>query len=133
MSAAKQQKTSATKTSKSEVDKYIDALPPDARATLEKLRQTIKAVVPEATEVISYGIPTFKHQGQPLVAYAAFRNHCSFFPASTSVLAAHKEDLKGYETSKGTIRFPIGESLPATLVKKLVKARVAENKLRSVK
>jgi uncharacterized protein YdhG (YjbR/CyaY superfamily) len=107
------------------VDDYLAALPDEARATLEKIRKTIKAAAPKATEVISYQIPMYKYHGM-LVGFAAFKNHCSFFPGAKPI-ATHKDELKAYETSKGTIRFPIGKPLPAALVKKLVKARIAEN------
>ena len=110
------------------VDDYLAALPEEARATLEKLRKVIKAAVPKATEVISYQIPMYKHHGM-LVGFAAFKDHCSFFPGANPI-ATHKDELKAYETSKGTIRFPIGKPLPAALVKKLVKTRVAENEER---
>ena len=111
------------------VDDYLAALPEEARATLEKIRKTIKAVAPKATEVISYQIPMYKHHGM-LVGFAAFKDHCSFFPGANPV-ATFKDELKGYKTSKGTIRFPIGKPLPAALVKKLVKARVEENEKRA--
>ena len=110
------------------VDDYLAALPEEARATLEKLRKVVKAAVPKATEVISYQIPMYKHHGM-LVGFAAFKDHCSFFPGANPI-ATHKDELKAYETSKGTIRFPIGKPLPAALVKKLVKTRVAENEKR---
>lgn len=107
------------------VDDYLATVPEDARVTLEKLRKTIKAAAPMATEVISYQIPMYKHHGM-LVGFAAFKNHCSFFPGAKPI-ATHKDELKAYETSKGTIRFPVGKPLPAALVKKLVKVRIAEN------
>ena len=107
------------------VDDYLDTVPEEARATLEKLRKTIKAAAPNADEVISYQIPMYKHHGM-LVGFAAFKDHCSFFPGAKPI-ATHKDELKAYETSKGTIRFPVGKPLPAALVKKLVKARIAEN------
>jgi len=110
------------------VDDYLAALPEEARATLEKLRKVVKAAVPKATEVISYQMPMYKHHGM-LVGFAAFKDHCSFFPGAHPI-ATHKDELKAYETSKGTIRFPIGKPLPAALVKKLVKTRVAENERR---
>ena len=110
------------------VDDYLAALPEEARATLEKLRKVVKAAVPKATEVISYQMPMYKHHGM-LVGFAAFKDHCSFFPGAKPI-ATHKDELKAYETSKGTIRFPIGKPLPAALVKKLVKTRVAENERR---
>ena len=111
------------------VDDYLAALPEEARATLEKIRKTIKAAAPKATEVISYQMPMYKHHGM-LVGFAAFKDHCSFFPGAKPV-ATFKDELKAYETSKGTIRFPIGKPLPAALVKRLVKARVAENEKRA--
>lgn len=109
-----------------DVEDYLAAVPEEARATLEVLRRTIKAVVPEATETISYGVPMFKHQGRPLVSFGATKNHCAFYVMSPSVMEAHEDELKPYDTSKGTIRFPAGKPLPATLVKKIVKARIEE-------
>ena len=111
------------------VDDYLAALPEEARATLEKIRKTIKAAAPKATEVISYQMPMYKYHGM-LVGFAAFKDHCSFFPGANPV-ATFKDELKAYKTSKGTIRFPIGKPLPAALVKKLVKARIAENEKRA--
>lgn len=104
---------------------YLRAVPPAPRAALQKLRKTIKAAAPEATEVISYGIPMFKHHGV-LVGYAAFKEHCSLF-MSTSLTQALKKELASYDISKGTIRFPADKPLPKALVRKLVKARVAQN------
>ena len=115
-----------------DVDEYLSLLPEDSRAALEKLRRTIKSVVPDAVEVISYQIPTFKYQGRMLVSYAAFSEHCSFFPGARPI-EIHRNELKAYQTSKGTIRFPIDKPLPAALVKKLVKARIAENEAREKK
>ena len=108
------------------VDDYLAALPEEARATLEKLRKTIKAAAPKAVEVISYQIPTFRYHGS-LVAFAAFKGHCSFFVMSLAVMDAHKDELKPYETAKATIHFPADQPLPAALVKKLVKARMEVN------
>ena len=108
------------------VDEYLSAVPEPARGTLNKMRAAIRSAVPrEATETISYGMPAFKHNGV-LVWFAAFKDHCSFFPTA-SVIEAFKEELKGYPTSKGTIQFPTDKPLPAALVKRLVKARVAQN------
>ena len=118
--------------SRSEVDDYLADVSPEARATLEKLRQTIKAVVPRAVEVISYQIPTFKLDGRMLVSYAAFKDHCSFFPGAAPI-KAHEDELKSYQTSKGTIRFATGKPLPAALVKKLVRTRIKENEARAKK
>jgi uncharacterized protein YdhG (YjbR/CyaY superfamily) len=108
------------------VDAYLAAVPEPARSTLNKIRATIRSTVPpEATEGISYGIPAFKYKGA-LVWFAAFSDHCSLFPGA-SVIAAFKNELKAYQTSKGTIRFPVDKPLSAALLKKLVKARIAEN------
>jgi uncharacterized protein YdhG (YjbR/CyaY superfamily) len=112
------------------VTEYLRAVPAKPRAALQNLRKTIKAAAPGAVEVISYQMPAFKYQGRVLVFYAAFKDHCSFFPASMAVIAAHKDELKGYARSKGTIRFAADKPLPATLVKKLVKARIRENEAR---
>jgi uncharacterized protein YdhG (YjbR/CyaY superfamily) len=110
-----------------DVDEYIAGVPEPARTTLNKIRAIIRSVVPpEATEAISYGMPAFQYKG-PLFGYAAFKNHCSLFPMGSSVIVAFKEELKGFETAKGTIRFPIDKPPAATLIKKLVKARIAQN------
>jgi uncharacterized protein YdhG (YjbR/CyaY superfamily) len=105
---------------------YLARLPANHRAALEKLRAQIKAAAPDAEEVISYGQPTFKLHGH-LVAIGAFRNHLSFFPMSSTAIAEHAAILKGYETSKGTIQFTPEKPIPAAVVKKIVKARIAQN------
>ena len=111
------------------VDEYLARVPEPARTTLNKIRAVVRSVVPaEATEAISYGVPSFKYKG-PLIWYAAFSNHCSLFPTS-SVIERFKNELKAYPTSKGTIQFPVDKPLPAVLLKKLVKARLAENELK---
>jgi len=108
------------------VDEYLAGIPEPARSTLNKIRAAIRsAVPPEATETISYRIPAFKHKGV-LVWFAAFSDHCSLFPTA-SVIGAFKNELKGFTTSKGTIHFPTDKPLPTALIKKLVKARVAQN------
>jgi uncharacterized protein YdhG (YjbR/CyaY superfamily) len=113
-----------------DIDEYLAGVPEPARTTLSKVRAVIRSVVPkEAAEAISYGIPTFKYQGS-LVAFAAFKNHCSLFPMSKAVIEAFKNELKGYETSKGTIHFPLDRPLPAALLKKMVKMRMAQNEER---
>jgi uncharacterized protein YdhG (YjbR/CyaY superfamily) len=109
-----------------DMDEYLAGVPEPARTTLNKVRAAIRSVVPaEATEGISYGIPTFKYKGG-LVAFAAFKNHCSFFPMSYAVINAFTRELRDFPVSKGTIRFPLDKPLPAALVKKMVKARIAE-------
>jgi len=109
------------------VDEYLANIPEEERAALEKLRKTIKSIVPDAVEVISYRIPVFRYKGRPLVGFGAARNHCSFFVMSSTVIPAFKEKLKSYDTAKGTVHFPANKPLPATLVKMIVKARIAEN------
>jgi uncharacterized protein YdhG (YjbR/CyaY superfamily) len=106
-------------------DGFLAALSDEKRAALEKLRKAIRAVAPKAEECISYGIPAFRLNGKFLVGLGAGANHCSFYPGST--LAGFREDLKGYETSKGTIRFQPSKPLPSTLVRKLVRARIARD------
>jgi uncharacterized protein YdhG (YjbR/CyaY superfamily) len=107
------------------VDEYLAGVPEPARGTLNKIRAAIRSAVPaQATETISYGMPAFKYKGV-LVWFAAFSDHCSLFPTA-AVIEALKNELKGYATSKGTIQFPTDNPLPVALVKKLVKARVAQ-------
>jgi uncharacterized protein YdhG (YjbR/CyaY superfamily) len=109
------------------MDEYLARVPEPARSTLNKVCAAIRsAVPPDATETISYGMPTFKYKGA-LLGFAAFSNHCSLFPMSPSVIEAFKNELKGFQTSKGTIRFPVDKPPSAALVKKLVKARIAQN------
>jgi len=110
------------------VDEYLAGTPEPACSTLQHIRTVIRSVVPKETaEVISYGIPMFKYNGM-LVGYAAFKNHCSLFPTGSGVLDQFEKELSGYRTSKGTIQFPSDKPLPDALVKKIVKARVKENK-----
>jgi uncharacterized protein YdhG (YjbR/CyaY superfamily) len=111
----------------SSVEEYLATLPADKRATLEKLRKTIKAAAPEAIETISYQMPAFKDRDRILVYYAAFKDHYSLFPASEAVMEALREELEPYFAGKGTIRFPADEPLPSALVRKVVKARIEEN------
>jgi uncharacterized protein YdhG (YjbR/CyaY superfamily) len=107
------------------IDEYLAALSADKRAALQRLRKTIRAVVPGAEECISYQIPAFRLDGRMLVWFGAGANHCAFYPGA--VVEAHKDDLVGFDTSKGTIRFQADNPLPATLIRKLVKARIAKN------
>src|SRR6266508_792165 len=106
------------------VDDYLAALPEDQRAALQKLRKTICVAATEATETISYQMPTFKLRGRVLVYYAAFKDHCSLFPASEAVMGALGEELKPYFSGKGTLRFTPDKPIPAALLKKIVKARI---------
>ena len=109
---------------------YLASVSADKRAALQKLRKTIRSAAPKAEECISYQIPAFRLNGRMLVWFGAAKNHCSFFPGAHPI-AAHKGELKAYKTSKGTIRFPPDKPLPAALVRKLVKTRIAENNARS--
>lgn len=107
------------------VEDYLAAVPQPARGTLEKTRAVIRTVVPLGTEeVISYRMPAFKHK-KVIVWYAAFAKHCSLFPTA-AIIEKFKDELQGYTISKGTIQFPVDRPLPAALLKKMVKARVAE-------
>jgi uncharacterized protein YdhG (YjbR/CyaY superfamily) len=118
------------KGSAADVEAYLAKVPEPARTTLEKVRATIRSVVPaDATEGMSYGMPAFRYKGA-LVAYAAFKDHCSFFPMNASLIDRMQDELKGYRTAKGTLQFPMDKPLPAALVKKMVKARVADNELK---
>ncbi len=107
------------------IDEYLDTLSDDKRAALEKLRRDVKAIVPKAEECISYGMPAFRLDGRMLAWFGAATRHCAFYPGAAPI-AACKEALARYETSKGTIRFPPEKPLPASLVRQLIKARVAE-------
>ncbi len=109
-----------------DIDEYLSALPVDVREMLQKLRETIKSVAPKAEEVISYAMPGFKYHGM-LVYFSAFKNHCSLFPANSSLIGKMNEELKPYRTAKGTIQFTVDRPLPSALVKKIVKARMQEN------
>ncbi|HUE71555.1 MAG TPA: DUF1801 domain-containing protein [Pirellulaceae bacterium] len=111
------------------IDEYLAGLGDKERKALDKLRRAIRAAVPQPKECISYGIPAFRLDGM-LVGFGASKKHCSFFLMSGSTVDDHQELLENYDTSKGTIRFPAAKPLPIALVKKLVKARLAENKAR---
>ena len=121
----KKTKGNATKVPRT-VDEYLEGVPEPARTTLKKIRTVIRSVAPpEATEGISYGMPTFKYKGM-LASFAAFSDHCSLFPGAGPTIE-FKNELKNFQTSKGTIRFAPNKPLPATLLKRLMKARIAEN------
>jgi uncharacterized protein YdhG (YjbR/CyaY superfamily) len=106
------------------VDAYLKDLSDEQREPLAKVRATIKAAVPSAAESISYGMPAYKYNGKPLIYYGAAKNHVAIYGAVPA--AMDPKDLAPYETSKGTIKFPPGKAIPASLVKKLLKARIAE-------
>ena len=110
------------------VDEYLATLPDDRRADMEVLREAIKAGAPEATEELAYKMPAFRsHGGQFLVSYDAYRRHYSLFPASGAVVEALGDELTPYLAGKGTIRFPAGRPIPAALVTRITRIRVAEN------
>ena len=113
------------------VEDYLASLPEEQRAALEKLRKTIKATAPKATETISYQMPAFKQDGRFLVSYAAFKDHCSLYPASYAVMEALGGELEPYFSGKGTLRFQADRPIPAALVKKIVELRLQENAARS--
>jgi uncharacterized protein YdhG (YjbR/CyaY superfamily) len=110
-----------------DVDAFLAAVPREKRAALKKLRATIKAAAPNATEHINYGVPMFRLDGKNLVSYAAAANHCSFYVQSPAVMRRFAAELEGYKQGKGSIQFAADKPLPATLVTRLVKARIAEN------
>jgi uncharacterized protein YdhG (YjbR/CyaY superfamily) len=117
-------------TPKAQVALYIAALPPDARKAMKQVRAAIRAAAPRAEEAFSYRIPGFRIDGKPLVWYAAFKNHYSVYPIGAAIRRSLAKDVEGYETSKGTIRFPLEERVPVSFVKKLIKARIAEARQR---
>ena len=115
------------KTPPKSVDEYLAAVPTQHRVALEGLRATIHAIVPDAVEVISYGMPAYKYQGRMLVGFAAFTKHCSLILWSGKTLEHFKDAVEGYETSKSTVHFTLEKPLPEELVRALVMARLAEN------
>lgn len=114
------------------IDDYLATLPDDKRKALERLRKTINTAAPEAEECITYSRPGFRQNGI-VVAFGAARDHCALYPMSGSTVEAFKNDLDGYDTSRGTIRFQPDKPLPVALVRKLVRARLAENEARGKK
>ncbi len=116
--------------SKQEVDEYLANLDEPKRTTLQQLRQTIRSIVPEAEETISYGMPAYRLRGKVIAGFAAFKNHLSYLPHSGSVFAEMPDDVAGYVTSKGALQFPIDRPLPKALVKKLIAIRLRQLDMR---
>ncbi len=112
------------------VEEYLAALPEKPRAALERLRATIREAAPQAVEAMAYGVPAFVAHGKPLVCYAAFKAHCGFYPLDPALIAAHEGALAPFTTSKGTIQFTPEKPLPAALVRKMVRARLAAEEAR---
>jgi uncharacterized protein YdhG (YjbR/CyaY superfamily) len=110
--------------SSQQVTEFLNRIPEPKRSTLEKLRQTIIEILPEAEEVISYGFPGYKLDGKIICGFDAFKNHCSYFPHSSLVVPELEKDLVKYKTSKGAIQFPVDKPLPKSLVKKLIETRL---------
>jgi uncharacterized protein YdhG (YjbR/CyaY superfamily) len=110
------------------IDDYLAGVNTDQRLALEKLRKSIRAVAPKVEECISYGIPAFRLNGRSLVFFGAWANHCAFYPGSSATLKKFRNDLKGFQITKGTIRFSPANPIPMAVVKKLVKARMVENR-----
>jgi uncharacterized protein YdhG (YjbR/CyaY superfamily) len=112
------------------VDKYLAGLGEPQRTALQKLRQTILSIIPDAEECISYGMPAYRREGKVIAGFAAFKTHLSYLPHSGSVLEKLSDDLAGYRSTKGSLHFPIDRPLPKALVKKLIDVRLNEARLR---
>ena len=119
-------KSSTGAETSAKIKSYLASVPPEARKALQQLRAAVHAAAPDAAESFSYGIPGFRLDGRPLVWCAAWRAHTSLYPITPALLRRHRLDVGGYETSKGTVRFPLASPIPSALVKRLVRARVAE-------
>jgi uncharacterized protein YdhG (YjbR/CyaY superfamily) len=109
-----------------EIDAYLDALEEPKRSTLTRLRDTIMAIVPDAEQCISYGMPAFRLRGKTVAGFAAFKNHLSYLPHSGSVIPRLGKELEGYTSTSGSLHFPVDQPLPEALVRKLLAVRMAE-------
>jgi uncharacterized protein YdhG (YjbR/CyaY superfamily) len=108
------------------VDEYLRQAPEPQRSTLGRIRASLRRILPEADEALSYGVPAFKVGGTPVAGYAFFTRHCSYFPHSGSVLSEIADELSGYEWSKGTLKFPVDEPLPESILVRLVEVRLGQ-------
>jgi uncharacterized protein YdhG (YjbR/CyaY superfamily) len=113
------------------IDEYLGALDEPKRSTLQTLRQTILAIIPDAEECISYGMPAFRLNGKVIAGFAAFKNHLSYLPHSGSVIGELSKDLAGYKSTEGSLHFPIDKALPRALVKKLIAKRLDDVRRRA--
>jgi uncharacterized protein YdhG (YjbR/CyaY superfamily) len=114
------------------IDEYLAEFPPETRAVLEEVRALIRAEAPEATETISYAIPTFDLGGRHLVHFAGYEKHIGFYPGARGI-AEFKEELTGFKSAKGSVQFPLGQPLPADLIRRIVAFRVEEDTRRAAK
>jgi uncharacterized protein YdhG (YjbR/CyaY superfamily) len=112
--------------SKKDIDRYLEKIEEPKKGSLIALRKNILELLPEAEECISYGIPAFRVKGKAVAGFAAFKNHCAYFPFSGSILNLLGDQLANYELTKSSLHFPPGKSLPKSLVKKLIRARVSQ-------
>ena len=113
-------------TATAQIEATLAALPADQRAALQAIRETIATAAPEAVETISYGMPAFRYRGRALVSYAAFKAHCSFFPMSAELIGKYRDELAGFATAKGTLRFTPEHRIPEALVERIVRERMAQ-------
>jgi uncharacterized protein YdhG (YjbR/CyaY superfamily) len=117
------------KTAKNDIDVYLSKQPKEIQQALDRVRQTVIAVVPDAEQTINYGMPMMRYQGKMLVGFDVFKNHCSLFPCSGSTVVFFKEELKNFVTTKGSIHFTIENPLPLILIRKITKQRMKENEM----
>jgi uncharacterized protein YdhG (YjbR/CyaY superfamily) len=116
----------AMKSTVKSIDEYIAGFPPETREVLEEMRALIKATAPDATETISYAMPTFDLNGKHLVHFAGYDKHIGFYPVPSGI-EAFKEELKPYKQGKGSVQFPLGQPLPTDLIRRIVAFRVEES------